>query len=85
MPVSARFSQMARFVRLVVLGAGLVAMTGCGPPEVGSIKLPESLKRSGKPGYGPPAAKGGPTSLRPGDFRAAPAPRRGQPSRWGRR
>jgi hypothetical protein len=85
MPTSARFSQMGRFVRLVALGAGLVAMTGCGSSEVGSIKLPDNLKRSGKPGYGPPAAKESPTRLGPGDFRAAPAQRRRQPSRSGRR
>jgi hypothetical protein len=85
MPACARLSPTARFARLVVLGAGLVVMTGCGPPEVGSIKLPESLKRSGNPRAGSPAAMQSPTRLGPGDFRVAPAPRRRQPSRSGRR
>jgi hypothetical protein len=85
MPASSRLSQTARFALLVLFGAGLVAMTACGSPEIGSIKLPESLKRSGKPGSGPSVANESPMRLGPGDFRAAPAPRRKSPRRPGGR
>jgi hypothetical protein len=85
MAAPARHRQAARFALLVLLGAGLITFTSCGSPEVGSIKLPDSLKRSGKPRNGPPAVKDSPTRLAPGDFRAAPAPRRKQPRRPGGR
>jgi hypothetical protein len=75
MPDTAWLGPSARFARFVWLGAGLTAIAGCGPREAGSIKLPEVKTLAGKPGFGPPAAKGSPVGQGPGDFRAAPAPR----------
>ena len=72
MSKSSQFLTAARFAPIVSLGLGLLVVAGCGPPEAGSIELPEELKRSGPMGYGPTASKGASPGLGPGDFRPAP-------------
>lgn len=62
--------------RLVLFCAGLLAEWGCDPPDAGSVKLPEDLKRSGPMGYGPAPSKGTPSNRGPGNFRPVPAPKK---------
>jgi hypothetical protein len=69
MPSSAVFSRTAPFTAILSLGIGLLVVAGCGPPEAGSVNLPESMRRSGRMGYGPAMSKGMSPSLGPGDFR----------------
>jgi hypothetical protein len=85
MPTSPRIIKMARITLIFVwLAAGLVAATGCGPSEIGSVKLPEDFPRSGPMSYGPAASKGTAPSLGPGDFRPAPPTRAKSNPRGGR-
>jgi hypothetical protein len=74
--MSARLVQTARIARIAALTIGCLAAAGCGPPEVGSVKLPEGMSRAGKPGFGPGAIEAGTGSLGPGDFRPAQAPKK---------
>jgi hypothetical protein len=84
MPMSARFIEVVRFARLISLGLGLFAVAGCGPPEAGSVKLPESFKRSGPRAYGPAASEGPSPGVGPGQFRPEPPRRAGTTPRGGR-
>jgi hypothetical protein len=81
MPMPAWLNKTTR-VALIVgsCSAGLLTVERCGPPEAGSVKLPEDLKRSGPISYGPITSKGGSPSLGPGDFGPAWAPKN-RPSR----
>jgi hypothetical protein len=83
-PIWARFSPETRLARLMSMGMGLFVAAGCGPPEAGSVKLPEGLKRPGPMGYGPAATKGTSPGLGPGQFRPAPARQAGTKPRGGR-
>jgi hypothetical protein len=78
MPISSRLLTVACFARVVSLGAGLLAVAGCGPPEAGSVEVPEHLQRSGPMTIGPAISKGTSPSLGPGDFRPAPKPQAGR-------
>jgi hypothetical protein len=85
MPMSIRFVKVAHFVPIFVLGIGLVAVASCGPPQAGSVKVPESARRSRLLGYGPAGSKGKSPGLGPGDLRPAPSPTRaGTKPRGGR-
>jgi hypothetical protein len=84
MPLSDWFVKVARLAPIVSLGLGLLVAVGCSPPELGSVKLPVDLKRSGPMGYGPASSKGASPSLGPGDFRPAPPARAKANSRGGR-
>jgi hypothetical protein len=64
--------ERARIALMAGCGAVLLAIAGCGPPEAGSVKLPEDLKRSGATVYGPASSKGATASLGPGDFQPMP-------------
>jgi hypothetical protein len=84
MPMSARFIEVARFARLIALGLGLLFLAGCGPPEAGSVKLPESFPRSGPKAFGPAASEGPSPGVGPGQFRPEPPRRAGTKARGGR-
>jgi hypothetical protein len=71
LPKSSSFIKTLRVARLAWCGAGLLAAAGCGPPELGSVKLPAELSRGAKPAYGPGAAKAGLRQLGPGQFQVA--------------
>ena len=75
MPMSYRSIKADRFTPVTSLGLGLLILTGCSPPEAGSVKLPENFKPSGPMSYGPAGLKGTAPSLGPGDFRPAMPPR----------
>jgi hypothetical protein len=70
MPRSTRFVKVVRLAPILSLGIGLLVVAGCGPPEAGSVKLPEELRRGTKPRYGPGAVKAGTRLLGPGQSRA---------------
>jgi hypothetical protein len=84
MPMTSRFLGMTRIALLGWAGVGLLVVTACGPPEAGSVKLPENFKPSGPMSYGPAGLKGTAPSLGPGDFRPAPPPRAKSNPRGGR-
>ena len=77
MPKSSLFLTAARFAPIIALGIGLL-VGGCGPPEAGSVKLPEELRQGAKLGYGPGAAKAGTHQLGPGQFQLAPKTKPGR-------
>jgi hypothetical protein len=78
MPMSAGLIKVARSAGLIALGVGLFVVAGCGPPEAGSVKLPESFKRSGLRTFGPAASEGPSPGVGPGDFRPAPKTKPGR-------
>jgi len=80
MPTSAWLNVAARVAMVVLSGVVLLAASGCGNSELGSIKVPAELSRRAKAGYGPVATRPGTGSLSPGQFRPAPAPKK-RPSR----
>jgi hypothetical protein len=80
MPTSTWLNAAARVAMMVLSGAVWLAASGCGNSELGSIKVPAELRREAKAGYGPGATRPGTGSLRPGQFRPAPAPKT-RPSR----
>src|SRR5262245_23244933 len=62
----------------LAVGLGLLlAPAGCGPPEAGSITLPEGMELGAKAGYGPSesSAKAAPTRFSPRDEQIEPTPR----------
>jgi hypothetical protein len=75
MPTRSRLLADTRIAWLGWVGGGLLTVTGCGPPGLGSVQLPKELKRSGSMGYGPSASKGTSPGLGPGEFRPAPPAR----------
>jgi hypothetical protein len=80
MPTSAWRDAAACVAMTVLSGAVLLAASGCGNSELGSIKVPAELRRAAKAGYGPGATRPGTGNLSPGQFRPAPAPKK-RPSR----
>jgi hypothetical protein len=84
MPLSTRLVKRARFAPVISWGVGLLVVAGCGPPELGSIQLPENLKRSGPMVHGPAASNKTAPSLGPGDFRPASLARAKKSQRTGR-
>ena len=77
MPRTSRFIEVTRVALLRWVGAGLLVVAGCSPPEYGSVKAPAELSRGAKLGYGP-SAKAGTSPPGPGQFRAAPKTRPGR-------
>jgi hypothetical protein len=81
MPISSRSLKMARVAAILSLGTGLLLVAGCGPPELGSVKVPAELRRGARLRYGPGASRPGTVSPSPGQFPPAP---KAKPGRRGR-
>jgi hypothetical protein len=78
MPISAWFSKLALWVPVVIWGIGLLVVAGCGPPELGSVKLPAEVSQGAKLGFGPNAAKAGTRPLGPVQVGVAPKTKPGR-------
>jgi hypothetical protein len=78
MPTSSWCIKVAHIAPIVSLGIGLLVVAGCGPPETGSIKLPEGLKRPGPKGYRPVASQAGSPGPAPSRFAPPPKTRPGR-------
>jgi hypothetical protein len=73
MPASSWLNGAARLAMTGLSGAVLLAASGCGDPELGSVKVPKELNRKGPLLYGPTTSTGRPVRLSP--VVSPPAPR----------
>jgi hypothetical protein len=76
MAASAWLNVADRVAVMGLSGAVLLAASGCGNSDLGSIKVPAELSRGAKAGYGPDATRPGTGSLSPGQFRPPPSPKK---------
>ena len=78
MTTSAQLIELSRNAWPIASGIGVLVVVGCGPPEAGSVKLPEELKRGTEPGYGPGMVKAGMSPPGSGQFRVEPKTKPGR-------